>query len=94
VAWLAHEYPLIAGQTIEPAPDGSVTVAARVAGIVEAMRWVLGWGGAAEALSPPELREATRLELTQAVAKYEGPGIVKAGRRPSSRRQNKSSHAS
>lgn len=94
VAWLAHEYPLIAEQTVEPVADGSVTVSARVAGTVEAMRWVLGWGGAAEALSPPELREATQAELVQAVAKYEGPGVAKAGGRISSGRRKKASQAS
>jgi proteasome accessory factor C len=94
VAWLADEYPLIKGQSVDAAADGSVTVAAQVSGTVEAMRWVLGWGGAAEALSPPELREATRAELAKAAAKYDGPGVARAKRRPAAGRQNKSSQVS
>jgi predicted DNA-binding transcriptional regulator YafY len=78
VAWRAHEYPLVLDQKLVPARDGSVVVEARVAGIVEATRWVLSWGGAAEALEPPELRSAARKELAQALGKYDGPGPVKA----------------
>jgi predicted DNA-binding transcriptional regulator YafY len=94
VAWLAPEYPLIADQRLASNPDGSVTVTANVAGVTEAMRWVLSWGGAAEALSPPELRDATRAELERAVAKYRGPGVARAGRRAASVRRNKVSRAS
>lgn len=94
VAWLANEYPLIKGQRVEAAADGSVTVAAEVSGIVEAMRWVLGWGSAAEALAPAELREVTRAELVKAVAKYDGPGVARAKRRAAPGRQNKSSQVS
>ena len=43
--------------------SSGVLVKAEVSSTVETMRWVLSWGGAAEALSPPELREATRLEV-------------------------------
>jgi predicted DNA-binding transcriptional regulator YafY len=81
VAWRAHEYPLVPDQKLEIARDGSVFVEARVAGIVEATRWVLSWGGAAEALEPAELRSATRAELAQALGKYDGPGPVKAAAR-------------
>jgi predicted DNA-binding transcriptional regulator YafY len=84
VAWLANEYPLVRGQRVE----------ANVSGIVEAMRWVLSWGGAAEALEPPELREATRAELLQAIAKYEGPGVARAKRRTGAGRQSKLSQVS
>jgi predicted DNA-binding transcriptional regulator YafY len=69
VAWLAPEYPLPA-QRLLPQPDGSVVIEAEVAGLVETCRWILSWGGAAEALYPPALREATRSELAQALAKY------------------------
>jgi predicted DNA-binding transcriptional regulator YafY len=79
VAWLAREYPL-PGQKEMSRPDGSVIVEARVAGLVEARRWVLAWGGAAEALEPAELREATRQELSTALGKYDAPGPVKAVR--------------
>jgi proteasome accessory factor C len=86
VAWRAHEYPLVPDQTLESAPDGSVTVQARVAGIIEATRWILSWGGAAEALEPAELRNATRLELAKALGKYERPGPAKAVKRKTTER--------
>jgi predicted DNA-binding transcriptional regulator YafY len=79
VAWLAREYPL-PHQKETAKPDGSVIIEAQVAGLVEARRWILSWGGAAEALDPPELREATKAELSKALRKYDGPGPVKAAR--------------
>jgi predicted DNA-binding transcriptional regulator YafY len=94
VAWLASEYPLVKGQRVEAGADGGVTVVASVSGIVEAMRWVLSWGGTAEALEPPELREAARAELLEAIRKYEGPGVVRAKRRTGAGRQNKLSQVS
>jgi proteasome accessory factor C len=86
VAWRAQEYPLVADQVLEARTDGSVVVEAHVAGIVEATRWILSWGGAAEALEPVELRSATRAELAKALGKYDGPGPVKAARRKSTER--------
>lgn len=83
VAWRAQEYPLVPDQKLETARDGSVVVEARVAGIVEATRWILSWGSAAEALEPAELRSATRAELARALAKYDRPGPVKAVKRKS-----------
>lgn len=87
VAWRAHEYPLVGDQRIETTGDGAVIVHARVSGIVEATRWVLSWGGAAEALEPPELRDAACAELGKALAKYEGPGPAKAASKAKSREQ-------
>ena len=81
VAWRAHEYPLVPDQTIENEHDGRVIVQARVAGLVEASRWILSWGGAAEALEPPELRNTTRAELAKALGKYDRPGPAKAALR-------------
>ncbi len=83
VAWRAREYSLVPDQTLETMPDGSVIVAARVSGIVEATHWVLSWGGAAEALEPLALRHATRAALVRALGKYDGPGPAKASRRKS-----------
>jgi predicted DNA-binding transcriptional regulator YafY len=77
VAWLANEYPLPAQRLIAE-PDGGAVVEAHVAGLTETRRWVLGWGGAAEALHPPELREAIRSDLAVALRKYDGPGPSKA----------------
>jgi predicted DNA-binding transcriptional regulator YafY len=92
VAWFAPEYPLVQGQHLQAQADGSVVVEARVAGIVEASRWVLSWGGAAEALDPPELRERTRSELARALANYDKPGPAKARRRKSTGAQKVGSH--
>lgn len=83
VAWRAREYPLIPDQALEPNKDGSVVVTARVAGIIEATQWILSWGGAAEALEPPALRESTRAALVKALEKYDGPGPAKATRKKS-----------
>lgn len=84
VAWLATEYPLVDGQTVEAEPDGSVRIRAEVSGLVEAKQWVLGWGSQAVALSPKELVEAVRAELTRALDAYPDPspapnhGLAKA----------------
>lgn len=81
VAWLAREYPL-PGQNVIEASDGSAIVEAKVAGLTEARKWILSWGGAAEALHPSELRTGTHEELTRALAKYRKP-IAKAAKRKS-----------
>jgi proteasome accessory factor C len=83
VAWRAQEYALVPDQKVETMRDGSVTVEARVSGIVEATNWVLSWGGAAEALEPPALRQAVRVALVEALGKYDGPGPAKAARHKS-----------
>ncbi len=72
VADRAKEWPLVADQQLDPQPDGSVIVRARVAGLPETLRWVLGCGADAEALEPAELREAVARELEGAVARYGG----------------------
>jgi predicted DNA-binding transcriptional regulator YafY len=78
VAWLAREYPLVEGQKLEEGRDGAVVIEATVSGIVEAARWVLSWGGAAEALHPPALRALLSRELAKGLAKYGRPGTAKA----------------
>lgn len=79
VAWLAREYPLLGEQTVERGSDGSVVVEARVAGILEASRWVLSWGGSAEVLGPAELRALVAEEVGKALGKYRlGVGPVRA----------------
>jgi proteasome accessory factor B len=70
VARFAHEYPLVHDQAVTDEKGGAVVVRARVAGVTEAMRWVLGWGRAAEALEPRELREAVGAELRAAAGHY------------------------
>lgn len=70
VAWLAGDFPLVHDQTLEPAADGSVVVSATTAGTTEALRWVLGWGGEAEALEPRVLRDAVANKLSRALSHY------------------------
>jgi predicted DNA-binding transcriptional regulator YafY len=89
VAWLANEYRLPA-QHVVAEPDGSIVVEAQVAGLTETQRWTLGWGGAAEALHPPELREALRADLARALRNYEGPGPAKARAQKSTGRRERS----
>ena len=76
VARYASEYPLIANQTLEDQPGGSLIVRARVSGHLETARWVLGWGKHAEALEPAILRETVQDELAGALGRYR-PGLAK-----------------
>jgi proteasome accessory factor B len=69
-ARFAPEYPLVGDQIITDEPNGAVVVRARVAGIVEATRWVLSWGKNATALEPPALREAVAAEVRGAAEQY------------------------
>jgi predicted DNA-binding transcriptional regulator YafY len=77
VAWLAREYPL-PDQVERKNADGSVTIEATVAGLIEAQRRVLAWGSAAEVLSPQRLRKAVRDELAAALGRYDAPGPARA----------------
>jgi proteasome accessory factor C len=77
VAWLAREYPL-PDQIEVKNSDGSITIEATVAGLVEAQRRVLAWGRAAEVLAPKQLRKAVRDELAAALRRYDGPGPARA----------------
>jgi predicted DNA-binding transcriptional regulator YafY len=77
-ARFVQEWPLVPSQRVDPQADGSVVVRARVAGIVEALRWVLRWGKDAIALQPPELRAAALEELTGALAAYDAEGVSRS----------------
>jgi proteasome accessory factor B len=71
VAPRAGEYPLVRDQHVGQSPDGKAIVRARVAGLVEAKQWVLGWGAAAEALHPAQLRKMVQKELRAASTQYD-----------------------
>jgi proteasome accessory factor C len=92
VAWLAREYPLPDQVETENA-DGSLTVEATVAGLIEAQRRILAWGSAAEVLAPKQLRKAVRDELATALGRYDGPGPARA-KSPSSRKSTSSAKPS
>ncbi len=52
-------------QRIKENSDGSIDLAAEVAGYQEILRWVLSWGRHAKILSPENLRKQYREELKQ-----------------------------
>ena len=52
--------------------DGSLLWQGRVAGLREIEVWVLGWGGSAEVLAPPELRASVAAQVAQAAGRYAG----------------------
>lgn len=78
VAHIASEHRLAPDQEESLQPGGSVLVQARIAGIMEALPWVLGWGAAAEVLEPAELRMLVTQQLAHALARYTGPRRTKA----------------
>jgi predicted DNA-binding transcriptional regulator YafY len=43
-------------QRLTVRPDGAIDLNLRLGSLVEIERWILGWGAAAEVISPPELR--------------------------------------
>jgi proteasome accessory factor B len=57
-------------QFIEPQPDGSLILRFRAGGRFEIVRWILGWGDAAEILAPSELRDHVRTILCSAATRY------------------------
>jgi predicted DNA-binding transcriptional regulator YafY len=50
-------------QTLEPQADGTVVCTLQLASLVEVQSWILSFGPRAEALEPPELREAVKADL-------------------------------
>ena len=57
-------------QIVEPQTDGGLILRFRAGGRFEIVRWVLGWGNAAEVLAPADLREHIGEVLASAVANY------------------------
>jgi predicted DNA-binding transcriptional regulator YafY len=57
-------------QIIEPQTDGGLIVRFRAGGRFEIVRWILGWGDAAEVLAPTDLRNHVASVLASAAAKY------------------------
>ena len=49
-----------ASQQIEELRDGAIELRLRLSSLVEVQRWVLGWGGHAQALEPPEFVASVR----------------------------------
>jgi len=57
-------------QAITNGEDGSLVLEMEVAGTSEVKYWVRSWGGHAEVLEPPELREEVAAELRETLALY------------------------
>ncbi len=57
-------------QEVETLPDGSIEWRLRVAGTLELVPWIRGWGPDCEVLAPPELRQQIAGELRHAAAQY------------------------
>jgi proteasome accessory factor B len=49
-----------ASQQLHELPDGGVELRLKLSSLVEVQRWILGWGGQATVLSPPELMAAVQ----------------------------------
>lgn len=67
------------GAAAAPQPDGRLLVTLEAAPNDHLLGQVMGWGGAAEILSPPELREALRRRVEAARARHLGPPPPRAG---------------
>ncbi|MBN1427705.1 MAG: WYL domain-containing transcriptional regulator [Anaerolineae bacterium] len=61
-------------QEIEELADGSIEWRVRVAGTIELVPWIRGWGPDCEVLAPPELRERIADEMRRAAQLYEQKG--------------------
>lgn len=59
-----------ASQKLAALPDGGLELAMEVGGSRELANWVLSFGGGAEVLEPPGLREEVRRSLEAALAHY------------------------
>jgi len=57
-------------QTIIEQPDGSIIFSIKTSGWFEVKRWILSFGSQVEVLEPQEMRNAVKLELAEATAKY------------------------
>ncbi|MBV8424705.1 MAG: WYL domain-containing protein [Candidatus Eremiobacteraeota bacterium] len=52
--------------------DGSLEIVYAVADPLEIVRWSLGWGGEAEVIAPPEIRDSARDIIAQIARHYSG----------------------
>lgn len=54
-------------------PDGGVEFSVQLGGLDEIVRWILGWGGEAEVVSPKELRALVRAKAEATAQRYATP---------------------
>jgi proteasome accessory factor C len=70
--WVAEYYPVDEIDQDVDAPDGAIRVVMRYADPVWLVRLVLGLGGAARVVDPPELAAAVLQRARQALAVHDG----------------------
>lgn len=58
-------------QEIHELPDGGVEWVLKVAGVIELVPWIRGWGPDCEVLEPPELRKMIAQDMRRAAGLYE-----------------------
>ncbi len=57
-------------QQLKELPAGSVELRLKLGSLVEIQRWVLGWGGAAKVIAPPELVQSVRAAAESLLATH------------------------
>lgn len=60
-------------QKLEELPEGGVELRLRLGSLVEVERWILGWGGRARVLAPPELVGSMRTAAARLAAAHGNP---------------------
>ena len=73
VAKAAIAARVVADRNIQRLQDGSAEITYNVADVEELCRWVLGWGGQAEIVSPALARDRIHMLIAEIAAKYEIP---------------------
>jgi predicted DNA-binding transcriptional regulator YafY len=58
-------------QKVRRNKDDSVTLAFKIDGLNEIVRWVLGWGSRARVIQPSELRDLIVTQLNESIRAYE-----------------------
>jgi proteasome accessory factor B len=71
VADLIREKRWHPSQQLRDLPDGGVELRLKLSSLVEIQRWILGWGGNAVVIRPPELIAAVR-DAAQAILRARG----------------------
>jgi predicted DNA-binding transcriptional regulator YafY len=73
LAQIAQERKWAASQQISTAPDGRCDLTLTVSGQSDVLRWILGFGAGAEALSPPAMRRLVAEETAAMSRHYRNP---------------------
>ncbi len=72
-ARFVDEWPLTSSQRIHTLDNGDVLITAEVAGLQEPLKWLLSWGKAAKAMSPPEFVHLAKQEIDSMASEYSTP---------------------